>query len=80
MNLLAELELQQSLTNEKFIDIHLFWTDKNCENSVAMQKFSQIIASMPDTNLRGKIEEMFKRIQKGRPNFREVKKLNFNKD
>jgi NADPH oxidase len=72
MNLLAVLTMQQSLTTEKFIDIHLYWTDKNCENSTAMKKFSNIISSMPDTNLRLTIEEMFKGIHRSRPNFSNV--------
>jgi hypothetical protein len=72
MNLLAVLIMQQSLTTEKFIDIHLYWTDKNCKNSPAMTKFSNIISSMPDTNLRLTIEEMFKGIHRNRPNFSNV--------
>ena len=72
MNLIAELIMQQSLKNEKFIDIHLYCTDKNCENSIVMKNFSNIISSMPETNLRSKIEEMFKGIQKKRPDFSHV--------
>lgn len=72
VNLLAELKIQQSLANQKFIDIHLYWTNKNCENSIAMQKFSSFISSMSNNQLKQTIEELFNGINKGRPNFSEV--------
>ena len=72
MNILAALKIQESLANSNFINIHLYWTDKNCENSIAMQNFNKNIASMPDSSLRKTIEEMLKGINRGRPKFSEV--------
>ena len=73
MNLLAELKVQQSLAKKKFIDFHLYWTEKNNRNSIAMDTFSQIISAMPDSSIKSNVEELFLSIKKGRPDFSQVK-------
>ena len=72
MNLLAELKIQQSLSKKKFFNTHLYWTDRNNSNSLAMEKFNQIISSIPDSPVRQIVEEMFLSIKKGRPDFYNV--------
>ena len=72
MNLLAKLSIQQSLSKQKFIDIHLYWTERNRRNSITMKKFIQMISSIPNSPVREILEKMFLNIKKGRPDFAEV--------
>ena len=72
MNLLAELKVQQSMSKQKFIEMHLFMTDTKFRNSDFMTLLTDIIASIPDAKMRSIVEEMFLNIKKGRPNWPNV--------
>ena len=73
--LLAELKVQQATANKKFINFHLYWTDKNNRTSFAMKQFKRMINSMPPSSTKSTVEELFLSIHKGRPKFLKVKTL-----
>ena len=75
MNLLAELKIQQSLSKTKFFNTHLYWTDKNNTDLIAMEKFNEILSSIPDSPVKNLVEDMFLSIKKGRPDFSDVYKI-----
>jgi hypothetical protein len=78
LNLLAELKVQQSMSKQKFIGMHLYMTDSKYRNSSFMQLLADIISSIPDVSMRRIVEEMFLNIKKGRPNWTSVIFLIFN--
>jgi hypothetical protein len=72
LNLLAELKVQQTMSKQKFIEMHLYMTDSNYRNSSFMQLLADIISLIPDVSLRRIVKEMFLNIKKGRPSWTTV--------
>lgn len=58
--------------NDTFIEFHLYWTDKNTDNSIAMKTFNELTSKIENVEGKQKIEDLLKTINKGRPKFNEV--------
>ncbi len=69
MNLLAELKVQQFLSKQKFIEMHLYMTDSKLRETNSMKLLQDIVVSISDISMRKKVEEMYLKINKGRPNW-----------
>lgn len=79
MDLLVELELQQIISTKKFIDFHLYCTDKKMDQSLVLKELTRMASNICDLEKRKKAEAMLKQIQRGRPKFDKVNRRKFYK-